>query len=77
EELLRIAEATGGRVYSPNENCIEEITKLAKAKTRRMGIEKVDLSLPFLIAAFALFFFEVAARRIREIRKPSAHTSKQ
>ncbi|MBI5253629.1 MAG: VWA domain-containing protein [Euryarchaeota archaeon] len=69
EELLRIAEATGGRVYSPNENYLEEITRLAKARTRRTVVEKVDLSLPFLIAAFALFFFEVAVRRIREIRR--------
>lgn len=72
EELLRIAEATGGRVYSPNENYLEEIAKLAKAKTRRTVVEKVDLSLPFLIAAFALFFFEVAARRIKEIRTGAA-----
>ncbi len=68
EELLMAVQATGGRAYSPNENYLEEITKLAKARTRRTVVEKADLSLPFLIAAFALFFFEVVARRIREIR---------
>jgi hypothetical protein len=67
-ELEAIVKATGGRVLSMDE--LQSVEEDAKKKTRKRVLEKEDRSLPFILAAMMLFFAEVAARRIREIRKP-------
>ncbi|MCS4541017.1 MAG: VWA domain-containing protein [Euryarchaeota archaeon] len=69
ENLFKIVKITGGKVYELNPESFEDIAQQAKAKTRHIVAEKIDMRLPFLLTALTLFFIEVVIRRIKEIQK--------
>lgn len=69
ENLFKIVKITGGKVYELSTESFEDIAQQARAKTRHAIAEKIDMRLPFLLTALALFFIEVVIRRIKEIQK--------
>ncbi|MBN2250804.1 MAG: VWA domain-containing protein [Candidatus Altiarchaeota archaeon] len=71
EGLADISEATGGRHYgaSETEALVMDAVAYVKEGSLRSVKEKTPLDFPFIAAAVSLFFVDVVARRVMEIRR--------
>lgn len=69
ETLYKVVGITGGKIYDKNSDFVNDVLKEAKQKSIHTVLEKEDLKLPFLAASLILFLFEVAVRRLKEIKK--------
>jgi hypothetical protein len=71
ELLVAMSQITGGVVYQTNQigNLVSDVSDFTVSVSTGMVTERKNMQLWFGIAALLLFFFDVTARRIQEIRR--------
>jgi uncharacterized membrane protein len=62
EELARIVQSTGGKIFEPTD--IDGIVQFTKARARRIINTKDRLGWPFVLAAIIIFLIEIFIRRL-------------
>ncbi len=60
-------EATGGKIFKPSDS--DAIVEFIKQASRKVTVERKDVSAYFLVAAMLLLLIEIAVRRITERRR--------